>query len=340
MRAGKIGYCIVGTGAIAPWHAAHIAAVPEAELVAAVDRDTERLALFRSRFGIPHGYSSLEDALQDSAVDVVIICTPTTTHAAIAEQAAAAGKHVLSEKPMALTPADADRMIAACRGAGVKLGVILQRRQSDAVLAVKRMLDEKLFGDIVLASAYLKYYRNAAYYVEAPWRGTRTDGGGALMNMGVHGIDLIQWLNGGVTGVFTRAATLARDITVEDTSVSSVTFGNGALGSIEASTLVYPEYATRCELHGTNGTVVFDDNGIVLCRTLAGDIDPAAWRAEAQPAPASGVPAVNHYRFLHDMTMAVLEDRDPHVTGEEAKKSIVVVDAMYRSADSGREIRL
>ncbi|MDF2669688.1 MAG: oxidoreductase [Paenibacillus sp.] len=339
MNNGKVGFCIVGTGAIAPWHAAHIAAIPEAELIAAVDTSPARASEFQQRYNCLRSYTSLDDALLDELVDVVIICTPTLTHSAIASRAAAAGKHVLSEKPLALTSDDAANMISACRSGGVKLGVVLQRRLSDTVLSVKRMLDAHLFGDIVLATAQLKYYRNASYYLDAPWRGTRTDGGGALMNMGVHGIDLIQWLNGGITHVFTRSATLARDIQVEDTSVSSVTFGNGALGSIEASTLVYPEYATRMELHGTNGTVVFNDHEIQLCQTLTETINPADWPSLAFPAPLN-IPAANHYRFVRDMTFAVLEDREPYITGEEAKKSIDIINTMYRSADTGQALTI
>lgn len=340
MKNDKLGFAIVGTGVIAPLHATSIHAAENAELIAVVDVVEEKAKAFQQEHNCASYYTSLEDCLQDDRVNVVSICTPSGTHADLAIQAAEAGKHVLCEKPLDIRADKMTAMIDACRKANVKLGAVFQRRVMDSTLQVKRMLDKNLFGKLTLSDAYLKYYRSQEYYDSAGWRGTwAMDGGGALMNQGVHGVDLIQWLNGGVKKIFARAAALARDIEVEDTAVAVVEYNNGAFGVIEGSTLIYPDQITRFELHGEKGTVIFNDHGIQTCETVSDKIDPADYPVP-EGWPTADVRSIGHYRFVTDMVQAVLEDREPLINGEEARKGVDVILAIYESAKTGKEIVL
>lgn len=339
MSKNKVGYAIIGTGVIAPLHAEAIKNIPEAELVAVVDVVEEKAIEFQQKHDCIRFYSSVEDCLQDEQVDVVIICTPSGTHGDLVIQSAKAGKHILCEKPFEIQANKMTRMIETAREANVKLGGVFQRRVLDATLQVRKMLEKGILGTPNLADAYLKYYRSQEYYDSAGWRGTwKMDGGGALMNQGVHGIDMIQWLNGGVKKVFARAAAMERDIEVEDTAVAAVEYNNGAFGVIEGSTLVYPSQITRFELHGNKGTAIFDDKGIQTCETLEGEQNPD--EMEIPKFPVADVPSLGHFRFVWDMTHAVLEDREPLVPGEEARKAVDTILAIYQSARTGKEVIL
>ncbi|WP_407271852.1 Gfo/Idh/MocA family protein [Radiobacillus sp. PE A8.2] len=340
MRNGKVGFAIIGTGVIAPKHAKAISFIPEAELIAVVDVAEEKAIEFQEKFKCVQNYASLEDCFQDDLVDVVIVCTPSGTHGDLVIQAAKAGKHVLCEKPLEIQADKMTAMIEACKKANVKLGAVYQRRALDTNLQIKRMMEEGVFGKLAFANAYLKYYRSQEYYDSAGWRGTwKMDGGGALMNQGVHGVDMIQWLNGGVKKVFARATAVSRNIEVEDTAAVVVEYNNGSFGIIEGSTVVYPNQATRFEINGDNGTVVVDDNGIQVCETLEGKLDPANWKPAVE-FPEADVPplALGHFRFVWDMTRAVLDDREPFVSGEEARKAVDLIHAIYESARTGKEV--
>ena len=338
MRNGKIGYAIIGTGVVAPLHATSIKRDPDAELIAVVDTSREKAIEFQRKYESVRSYTGLEECFQDDKVDVVCICTPSGTHGDLAIKAAKAGKHVLCEKPLEIRTEKMSEMIRICRQENIKLGAVFQRRMLDVTVQVKQMVEKNVFGKLVLGDAYLKYYRNQEYYDSAGWRGTwEMDGGGARMNQGVHGVDIIQWLNGGVKKVFARAAALARNIEVEDTALAVVEYNNGAFGVIEGSTIVYPGQVTRFELHGENGTVIFNDQEIRVCETISGKVDPNKWKLDSD-LPFADVPSLGHYRFIRDMSRAVLEDRDPVVPGEEARKAVDVILAIYESAKTGREI--
>lgn len=335
-----MGFAIIGTGVIAPLHATAIKLIPEAELVSVVDVNEEKAREFQKKFESTKSYTSLEDCLQDEAVDIVCICTPSGTHGNLAVRAAEAGKHILCEKPLEIQKDKMTAMINACRQAKVKLGVVYQRRLMGPTMKAKRMVEEGIFGKMTLADAHLKYYRDQAYYDSAGWRGTwEMDGGGALMNQGVHGIDLIQWFNGGIKKIFARAATMSRNIEVEDTAVALVEYNNGAFGTIQGSTLAYPSQMTRFELCGDEGTVIFDDKNILTCETLAGKVNQNDWKLEDDHVIPE-VRSPGHYRYVYDMIRAVQEDRDPFVSGEEGRKAVDVILAIYESAKTGKEIIL
>ncbi|NGP46468.1 Gfo/Idh/MocA family oxidoreductase [Bacillaceae bacterium SIJ1] len=336
----KVGFAIIGAGVVAPHHAVAIKAIPEAELVSIVDVVPEKASDMQSVYDCKRSYTTLDECMADEAVDVVIVCTPSGTHEQLTVETAKSGKHVLCEKPLDIKADKMERMIQTCDEEGVKLGVVYPRRAMDTILIAKTMLDNGVFGKVSIASAYLKYYRSQEYYDSAGWRGTwAMDGGGALMNQGIHGVDIMQWLNGGVRKVFGRAAAMERHIEVEDTAVAVVEYHNGAFGVIEGSTLAYPGQMTKFELNGTQGTLTLDDQGIQTCETLAEKINPSDWGIEQSEIPAN-ISSIGHYRFVHDIAKAVLEDRDPLVTGKEGKKAVDVILAIYESARSGKEIIL
>lgn len=334
-----IRFGIVGCGVVAPLHAEAIHACPYTELVAVADVDGQKAAKFATEYGIERSYGDIGEMLALDDLDVISVCTPSGLHGDTVIQAARAGKHVLCEKPLEVSGAKMTEMIDSCRRHGVLLGVLYQRRASGVAKLVKQAIDAGEIGKLVLCDAYLKYYRDQAYYDSAGWRGTwAMDGGGALMNQGVHGVDMIQWLTGGVESLYAKASALARRIEVEDTAVALVQYKNGAYGVIEAATTVYPEHSTRFELHGERGTISFDDTGILEWNVLGkGNL---AETMNPGPDIVIGARSAGHYHFIEDMALAVKEGRAPLVPGEEARKAVDIILAIYESSRTHREIVL
>jgi predicted dehydrogenase len=280
--------------------------------------------------------------LKNEDIDVVNICTPSGLHCEHVLAAARAGKHVLCEKPLDVTREKLDLMVQGCKDAGVKLGGIFQRRTNAAAIQTRNAVREGKLGNIVLASAYLKYYRDQEYYDSAEWRGTwELDGGGALANQGIHGIDLLQWMAGDVESVYARCATLARKIDVEDTAVVSIKFKNGALGIIEGATSVYPGQDTVFSVHGANGSVTIGDKGFYEWKFLDSE-ETAPEAGDGFGGPNCGWNSTNtgHTKQIQDMAEAVLYDRQPMVPGEEARKAVDLLLAIYESSRKGIEIKL
>lgn len=338
------GYGIIGCGVIAPWHARAVKNLPDANLVAVCDLELPKAERLSRDFEVQHVYTDYNDLLARKDIDVVSVCTPSGHHHEVAVAAAKAGKHVLSEKPLDVTREHMDAMIAACSDADVKLACIFQRRTSRLWQTVKQSVDEQRFGKLVLGSAYLKYFRSQEYYDSAGWRGTwALDGGGALMNQGVHLIDLFRWIMGPVDTVFAFADHLARRIEVEDTSVASVKFMSGALGTLEGTTSVTPGLNHRVELHGENGSVRIDGESIVSWDIPGENKDEVAAQLSDNVGDAASDPTAisgdGHQIQIADLLTAIREDCDPMVTGCEARKAVELILAIYESARSGRPIR-
>lgn len=339
----KIRFGIVGAGVIAPYHARAIAAHPETELVAIADVVPEKARKLAEDYNISSVYADYEEMLKREDIDIVSVCVPSGMHAEVAVAAAEAGKHILCEKPLEITPDQMSRMIAAARSHHVKLGCVFQRRLMPSVIAARQAIQDGKLGTLVLGDAYLKYYRSPEYYKSAGWRGTwQWDGGGALMNQGVHGVDVIQYLMGGVASVFAYAAPLVRDIEVEDTAVAVLKYKNGAFGVIQGTTSVYPGQETRFELHGEKGSIVVSDSGILQWKLL--DSEEQAPKVGALSTMSStkleDMTSDGHYLFVDDILHAVKEDREPLVNGEEARKSVDLILAIYESARTGQEIAI
>jgi predicted dehydrogenase len=358
---GTVGYGIVGCGVIGPWHGEAIRDhVPAARLVACCDDIPERAREFAARFEIPKVYTRYEEMLADPEVDAVSICTPSGMHADMVIAASNAGKHAMTEKPMDITLPKIDAMIAATRRNGTLLGVIFQRRTSLLWQKVRETVQAGKLGKMVLGDAYLKYYRSQEYYDSGAWRGTwALDGGGALMNQGVHLVDQLQWVMGPVDTVFSFADHLARDIEVEDTTVSALKFKSGAFGTLEGTTSVigsaewerdaagnvqvtrWGGLNHRLEFHGDRGTIIVDGERIatwVVPGEPEPDVSETGEGSMATDPRAIGIRG--HVVQLRDFVDAIRAGRDPMVTGEDGRAAVEIILAVYRSAQTGLPVRL
>jgi predicted dehydrogenase len=278
-------------------------------------------------------------------IDVVSICTPSGRHGEAAIATVRAGKHIVVEKPLEITLERIDAVLREAERAGVKVSAVFQRRFQATTRRVKRALDEGRLGRIVLANMVNEAYRAQSYYDSGAWRGTwALDGGGALMNQAIHGVDLLLHLMGSVESVYAYTATLVRRIEVEDTAVASLRFQSGALGTIVAATSVQPNNPLRCEILGDLGTIRIEGETIAAWQvpgdedTLVPGSEPPAKVAAATGFFAQGVEG--HIRQIQDMIDAIRNDRAPLVDGREGRRSVELVLAIYESARTGRPVSL
>jgi UDP-N-acetyl-2-amino-2-deoxyglucuronate dehydrogenase len=338
----KMRFGIIGGGVIAPTHAQAITGNSEAELVAIADVELEKAERMAVDYTIPHVYKDYQQLLKRDDIDAITVAVPSGYHAEVVIAAAEAGKHVLCEKPLEITADNMTRMTAACRKAGVKLGCVFQRRVSPAAIITKKAMDDGKLGKLVLGDAYQKYYRSPEYYRSAGWRGTwALDGGGALMNQGVHGIDLIQWLMGDVQSVFAYSSALVREIEVEDTAVAVVKYKNGAFGVIQGTTSVFPAQDMRFELHGEKGTIIFDDSGFKQWKFADSEEEmPQVDSILSSKDDPTRIANHGHFLLIDDLIQAIRENRDPLISGEEGRKSVDFILAIYESARTGKEMIL
>lgn len=334
-----IGFAILGTGMVADYHRQAIEANQAlgARLVAVGHYKPERFAEISAKFGVP--CLSQAELLARPDVDVVCICTPSGQHAAQAMAAAQAGKHVLVEKPMALSLAGAETMIERCAQAGVKLGVVLQRRMEPVFHRVRAAVQGGDLGDLTLGVVTMPYHRPQAYYDQAEWRGTwALDGGGVLMNQGIHIVDLLIWLMGNPTEVKAYGGTLKHQIEVEDILAATLRFANGGLATLTATTTAAPGFPHRLELYGSNGGIQIEGETIVRWQLA----DPAKATVEppevGQPSGAGaggdprGIAPTGHIAIVRDFIEAIREDRAPAIDGAESWRSLATVLAIYKAA--------
>lgn len=344
-----LGVGIIGCGMISRFHAKAIAEIRGARLVACFDNvaaAATRLAAEQSC----RSYDKLPDLLADSDVDVVTICTPSGAHLEPAVAAAKAGKHVIVEKPLEITLKRCDKIIEECRRNKVKLGTILPSRFHDASAEMKRAVDAGRFGRLTVGDAYVKWYRTQQYYDSGAWRGTwKLDGGGALMNQAIHSVDMLTWLMGPVAEIRAYTATLAHErIEVEDTAIAAVKFANGALGTIEASTAIYPGYLKRIEIHGSAGSAVVEEEDLKLWdfeKKYRRDASIRRRMAEQRSGGggASDPSAIGHHahaRQFRDFFDAIGDDRPPLVDGSEGRRSVEIILGIYKAAETGGTVLL
>jgi UDP-N-acetyl-2-amino-2-deoxyglucuronate dehydrogenase len=343
MSSTPLGFAIVGTGMIAGYHAQAIAQTPGARLVAVVSRSAEKGRSFAERHDIPEVAASVEEVAARGDVHVVNVTTPSGAHLEPALQAIAAGKHVIIEKPLETTPERADQIAVAARARGVKVAGIFQGRFGAGARRVKAALDAGRLGRLVLASAYVKWYRAPEYY-HTPWKGRwDLDGGGALMNQAIHGVDLLQWFAGVPAEVMawtTRRVHLG--IEADDTTVASLRFPCGALGSIEATTATWPGWSRRIELCGEHGAVCLEEDQITRWDFAREQVEDDAVRSLRNDAAlgsgagaASGISIAGHLAQIQDFVAAVREDRAPAIDAGEARKAVALIHAIYESTRYG-----
>ena len=351
MSRESYGFGIIGCGVIAPFHARAIAELPNARLLAVADELPERARDTASAFDVEA--VSVDALLARPDIDVVSVCVPSGLHAQVGSRVAAAGKHVVVEKPIEITLEAADRLIDAARNNRVHLAVISQHRWDAGVRKLKELVDSGRLGKLVLGDAVVKWYRTQEYYDSGSWRGTwRLDGGGALMNQGVHYVDLLQWIMGPVERVFAMARTAAHErIEVEDVVVATCSFAGGAIGTIEASTAVYPGLSERLEVSGTGGTAIIEAGAmkVLELKDEKGETSPYGGRAGAgadgdASAGAAANPAdisyLGHREQLRDLLHAIESGGNPAIDGVEARKPLEIILAIYESARTGREVAL
>ena len=345
------GFGIIGCGMIADYHARAIAEIPNARLVATCSRSEERARKLAETHDADWT-TDLDRLLVRDDLDVVTICTPSGAHLDVALAAARARKHIIVEKPLEITLDRCDEIINAARGAGVKLATVFPSRFADSSRALFNAVEEGKFGRMTLCDAYIKWYRTQKYYDSGDWRGTwELDGGGALMNQSIHAIDLLQWLAGPVESVTATVATICHDrIEVEDTAVASLSFASGALGTIVGSTGVYPGLLKRIELSGDRGTAILEEEDVTFWKFDPDTPEDEKIRADFQQrrsADGGGGAAdpctinhENHRRQFVDFIRSIELDADPLVDGDEGRKSVEIIRAIYQADREGRRIDL
>ncbi len=337
-----IKFAIIGCGRISWNHLDAIKNAPHAELVAVCDIIEEKAKKTALENGLDKWYTDAKTMLESEKIDVCCILTPSGMHCECVCLCAKHGVNVLCEKPLEVTKEKMQKMIDCCHENNVKLGCIFQRRTYDGVIKSKEAIEKGYLGKVTLADASLKYYRDQEYYDSGEWRATwELDGGGALMNQGVHGVDMLSYVMGGVHSVNAICENLVWDIDVEDTAVVAVKFKNGAIGVIQAATTVYPGLDTVLSFHGSEGSVSFGDESLLIWNLKNKDIEPPVICGSmgGQNCQYSST-NYGHITLVEDMALSIIEDRDPMITGEEAKKSVEIILAIYESARTGKEIIL
>jgi UDP-N-acetyl-2-amino-2-deoxyglucuronate dehydrogenase len=334
-----VGFAVIGAGLVGPTHAAAAAAAPGGRLAVVCDRIPERAQSLAERYGADWT-TDLEAAIDRPDVHVVCVCLPTRMHLEAVAQAAAAGKHLVVEKPLELSLERADLLLEAARSHGVKVASIFNRRFAPALEATRRAIDEGRLGGLLVADMYYKSYRSQAYYDDSGWRGTwDQEGGAALINQGIHGVDLLRWLAGPVAQVYGYTDHLRREIEADDTTVAVARYANGAMGVIQAMTSIHPRLPDRVELHGLEGSILLSDYRIVRWEVPGAEDWPTQVAAREDAAGLEPT-QIGHYAQIADMVDVVREGRPPLVDGEEGRRSLEVVLAIYASARQGRVVAL
>jgi predicted dehydrogenase len=334
---------LIGAGTISRTHARAASELPGVKVVAVVGTNRGKTAALAAEHGAKE-YASLDEFLRHRPMEAVLIGSPSGVHADEAIAAARAGLHVLCEKPLDVTTERVDAMVAAADKAGVKLGVMFQDRTKPDLRRLKKLVDEGGLGRPLLASARVRWWRPPEYYASSAWRGTwKLDGGGALMNQGVHTVDLLLWLLGDVRRVTARTATTFHTIEVEDTALALLEFASGAVATLEATTTAYPGYPRRLELVGTEGTVAVENDRLVtadLRTPLEGGLDAAAGDANTLGSTHLVTDATGHRNLIEDFRRAVETNGRPACDGRDGRRSVELVQAVYRSSKEDAPVTL
>jgi UDP-N-acetyl-2-amino-2-deoxyglucuronate dehydrogenase len=341
-----VGWGIIGCGMIAKFHAKAISELRGSHLVACYARDAAKARAFAAQYG-GTPYDDLQTMLAHPGLDIVTICTPSGAHMEPGMAAARAGKHVLVEKPLEVTTNRCDRLIKECERHDVYLGTIFPSRFHRSAILMKEAVEQGRFGQISVADAIVKWYRTQQYYDSGAWRGTwQLDGGGALMNQAIHSVDLLLWMMGPVRSVTAMTALRAHErIQVEDTAVACIEFASGALGTIVASTAAYPGSLKRIEISGSHGSAVLEEEAIVrwdFAKSHRSDAKILAdMKGNTTGGGASDPAAIGHAahrELFKDFSKAIAASEYSSIDGAEGRRSVAVINAIYRSAKTGRRI--
>ena len=341
-----VRFGIIGTGMIARQQAESLSRVEGAELSAVLSRNSAGAATFAADYPCTP-CSSMNDFLYK--VDAVSVCSPAGVHLDSSLPVIEAGKHLIVEKPLEITVERGLRIVDAAERKGVCLAGIFQSRTHEGARAVKSAVEEGRFGRLTLGDACIKWYRSQEYYDRTDWKGTwKYDGGGALMNQGIHAVDLLLWFMGKVKSVQARWSVLGHSgIDVEDTAAAVLEFEIGALGIIEGSTAVYPGYLKKIEISGTAGTAILEEESIrawSFADERTGDADIRARlggvSAVGGAADAGAIENKGHQRQFEDFVHSIETGSKPLVDGIESLQAVAVIEAIYKSGRSGEMVKV
>lgn len=328
---------IVGLGNIGATHARVVTTIDDAEVVAVSGGTAERL----SELGLSSvEHLKPEQVITHPDVDVVALTSPSAVHAEQALAALDAGKHVVIEKPIALSAADADAVVARATARGLVISAIAQRRLEPQHVYLKQRLDAGDLGTPVLGETFVHWYRDDAYYAHAAWRTSQAEGGGSLMNQGVHNVDLLNWLFGPAEEVSAHYATIGHRHDAEDTTVATVKFASGALGIIATSTATAPGHPAKLALFTSKGAAEFSLSEVVRWEFDGVEPPAAAGPATSGAADPLAIGDAGHEAQWRDVLAAIRDGREPMVTGEDGAAVVRLMCAIYQAAESGRTIRV
>lgn len=336
-----MNFAIVGCGFIADKHAKAIENIKGANLLAVCDKVEYTMQPYVEQYGVKP-FKELSEMLKLEEIDIVCICTPSGSHAVIAEQVAKARKHIVLEKPIAMTLHESNRIIKATNENNVKLSVVHPNRFRPVVQELRKIIDSGDLGKISHANCIVNWNRNQEYYDQAPWRGTKEHDGGVLMNQAIHNLDLLLWFMGEAEEVYSMEATRLRNIEAEDVSAGIVRFKSGALASVQASTTVYPKnFEESITIFGEKGTIKIGGTNAIYFEHLElegmSEESVSHLKEEINSDPW-GTPG--HEQILADMIIAIKNNQEPFITGEDGKKALELVLAFYESAKKNKPIML
>jgi len=336
--AESIGFGILGAGLVAPFHAKALQEAEGGRTVAFCDVDKARADKLAAEYSAK-AYYSLDDMLKDPEIDVVNVCLPNHLHHDAVVRSARAGKHVLTEKPPAMTLRETDNMIRTCKEAGVKFGCTVQSRVRKSIQAIRQAIGAGRFGRLLHADTYMKWFRTQEYYHTDPWRSSRKSGAGVTVQHAFHYIDLLQYLAGPAARVEARMTNLAHpSVRLEDTVIGLITFANGAQGVVEASTAFWPGTDVRVEINGTDGTAIMSGERMLTWKfkeERPEDEEIRGYGSATQQTGAAGPTAFgyqDHKTVIQDMIDAIRQDREVVIPVESVRPTVEIVIAMYQSA--------
>lgn len=332
-------FAVIGCGAISDFHIQAIREIETAELVGVSSRREARAREVGEKEGCSWT-TDYHELLANPDVEIVCVTTSSGSHASIGLDVLKAGKHLLVEKPMAMSAADADRLIQVAEEKNLTLAVVSQQRFEEQHQLVKRVLAEERLGKLLYVDVACPFYRTQEYYDSADWRGTLAEDGGALMNQGIHSIDLMLWMAGPVQSVFGQVATKTHDMEAEDIGTALLTFENGAMGTLMSSTSIIPGFSRRLHLFGEKGTIKLDGPDITHWTV------PDVPEPELSDSSAGGggvadplsIPTENHKLQIMDLIEALSEGRQPLVTGEDGRRAVRLIEAIYESSKLRAEV--
>jgi len=333
---------LIGGGNISETHARAAREVPGLMVAAVYGTNTEKVDRLSAECGASP-YSDFEKFLSHRPLDFVAIGSPSGLHAEQGIAATRHGLHVLTEKPLDINLARSDTLIAAANQARVKLGVFFQDRFKADLIRVKDWLNAGQLGKPILLDARVKWYRPPAYYADSRWRGTLAlDGGGALINQAIHTVDLLLWYFGEVAAVQSVRKTSLHSIAAEDTLVATLEFKNGAIGTLQAATSVFPGYPRRLELTGSEGTVIIEHDRLIAAdlRNPPSDFCGTGDDRNLSASSATVSDVRGHQAALADFVRAIQTNSEPRCSGSEGRRSVALVEAIYAACASGKRLEL